>query len=254
MYNKARFLTHLVLVSSLSMTLAVWADDTPTTPREFFTTNSVETQPAQHWQVSAGANYERDNTQRTTTLQTGLKYGVSNSMQLSLEHQPYVRIQPKNNTDATLDGAGNTTVGLQKSWRHVRGSPNSVALGVEHEFATGDAFTNDDSDALVPSNTVYVTAARDLNPSTQASLQLKHERGDGKQQNSANLAAFHDTGSKVILGEYNWSKLKRWVSPGMYWKPVKGMEVGAGLSLGVGDNDSKGKGLRLMTRLKYQWK
>ena len=57
----------------------------------------------------------------------------------------------------------------------------------------------------------------------------------------------------VTLGEYNRNKLKRWVTPGMYWKPFKGMELGAGLSFGLGDNDSKGKGLRFMTRFKYQW-
>ncbi len=57
----------------------------------------------------------------------------------------------------------------------------------------------------------------------------------------------------VTLGEYNRSKLKRWVTPGVYWKPIKGMELGAGLSFGLGDNDSKGKGLRFMTRFKYQW-
>lgn len=58
----------------------------------------------------------------------------------------------------------------------------------------------------------------------------------------------------TILGAYNRSKLKRWITPGVYWKPVKGMEVGAGLSFGLGDNDDKGKGLRLMTRFKYQWR
>ena len=57
----------------------------------------------------------------------------------------------------------------------------------------------------------------------------------------------------VTLGEYNRNKLKRWVTPSMYWKPIKGMELGAGLSFGLGDNDSKGKGLRFMTRFKYQW-
>ncbi len=84
---------------------------------------------------------------------------------------------------------------------------------------------------------------------TQASLQLGQERSAGQDESFANLAAFHAIGNQVVTGEYHWSEAESWVTPGVFWKPAKGLEVGAGIGFGVGDAD----GQRLMTRVNYEW-
>ena len=215
---------------------------------DFFQTESVFNQARGEWQIKLGADFGKDDTAKTTELSTGLEYGITDSLQVELEHTPYVRIKPEDGS-ATVDGQGNTSVGLKKNWMHIGGSPNSVAVGYEHEFANGDeAIAGDDA---AESDALYLTAARDLSKTgnTQATLQVGSERSDGDNTSFANLAAFHALGNHVLVGEYNWSEEESWITPGVFWKPRKGLDLGLGVGIGVNDTD----GHRVMTRLNYEW-
>lgn len=220
---------------------------------DFFQSDSVFPQEAGEWQLSIGADYTKDDEHKTTSLTTGLEYGITNSLQVELEHTPYIRIKPAEDDAETVNGQGNASLGIQKSWMHLGGSPNSVALGYEHEFASGDedVIADEDDEEPTDSDEVYVTLARDLDKTgnTQASLQVGKEMADAGDENFANLAAFHAVGNHVFTGEYNWSEEESWVTPGVFWKPAKGLEVGAGVGFGVNDTD----GHRLMVRLNYEW-
>jgi hypothetical protein len=248
-----------VLVSLISVLLCapVFAadDDAAEMPQplnDFFQSDSVFPQEAGEWQLSIGADYTKDDAHKTTSLTSGLEYGITDSLQVELEHTPYIRIKPAEDDEETVDGQGNTSLGIQKSWMHLGGSPNSVALGYEHEFASGDAeVIADDDEEPTDSDEVYVTLARDLDKTgtTQASLQIGREMADGADETFANLAAFHAVGNHVLTGEYSWSEEESWVTPGVFWKPAKGLEVGAGIGFGV--NDTQGE--RLMMRLNYEF-
>lgn len=244
------------LISAALCTNAVFADDdalVTAAPRvQFLQSDAVFPQEAGEWQVSVGADYTKQDTHKTTSLTTGLEYGLTDSLQVELEHTPYLRIKPTAEDEASVSGQGNTALGLQKSWLNIGGSPNSVALGYGHEFANGDAeVVADDGDTVNDSDEVYVTLAHDLDKvgNTQASLQIGSERSDGTNQSFANLAAFHASGNHVLTGEYNWSEEEKWLTPGIFWKPAKGLEVGAGIGFGVGNTD----GQRVMTRASYEF-
>ncbi len=216
---------------------------------DFFQTESVFNQEQGEWQISLGADFGKDDEAKTTEVSTGLEYGLTDSLQLELESSPYIRIKPEDETLETTRGRGNTRLGLKKNWMHISGSPTSVALGYEHEFANGDEdIVGEDA---ADSDEVYVVAARELSKTgnTQASLQVGNERSDGEDTAFANLAAFHAMGSHVLTGEYNWSEEESWVTPGIFWKPSKNLELGAGVGIGVNDTD----GHRVMTRLNYEW-
>ncbi|MBU0654078.1 MAG: hypothetical protein KJ914_02985 [Gammaproteobacteria bacterium] len=238
----------------------LWADDdvdeageTPQPLNDFFQSDSVFPQEQGEWQVSIGADYIKSDAGKVTTLTTGLEYGITDSLQVELEHTPYIKIKPGDADEATLDGQGNTELGLKKSWMHIGGSPNSVAVGYEHEFANGDddVIADEDEEAS-DSDTVHITLARDLDTTgnTQASLQVGREMADAGDENFANLAAFHAVGRHVFTGEYNWSDEESWVTPGVYWKPAKGLDVGAAVAFGVGDTDGN---RALLLRLNYEW-
>jgi hypothetical protein len=211
---------------------------------DFFQSDSVFPQEAGEWQLSGGVDYTQNDEHKVTSLTIGLEYGLTDSLQVELEHTPYIRIKPADDDEETLNGQGNTSLGIQKSWMNIGGSPHSVALGYEHEFASGDEEAAD-------SDEVYVTFARDLDKTgnTQASLQVGREMADAGDETFANLAAFHAIGKQVITGEYNWSEEEGWVTPGIFWKPAKGLEVGAGVGFGVGDTD----GHRILTRVSYEF-
>lgn len=216
---------------------------------DFFQTESVFNQEQGEWQVSLGADFGKDDEAKTTELSTGLEYGITDSLQVELEHTPYIRVKPADDDEETVKGQGNTTLGIQKSWMNIGSSPNSIALGYEHEFANGDEdIVGEDA---ADSDEVYVTLARDLSKTgnTQATLQVGNERSDGEDEAFANLAAFHAMGNHVLTGEYNWSEEESWVTPGVFWKPAKGLDVGLGVGIGVNDTD----GHRVMTRLNYEW-
>lgn len=216
---------------------------------DFFQTESVFNQEQGEWQVRLGSDFEKNDTAKTTDISTGLEYGITDNLQIELEHTPYTRIKPADDAEETVNGRGNTSLGLQKNWMNVAGSANSFAVGYEHEFANGD----DDiiGDDAKDSDTFYLTAARELSKSgnTQATLQVGNERNDGENETFANLAAFHAADRYVLTGEYNWSEEDSWITPGIFWKPTKGLEVGAGVGIGVNDTD----GHRLLTRLNYEW-
>ena len=244
------------VISALLCTPVFAADDDaaemPQPLNDFFQSDSVFPQEAGEWQLSIGADYTKDDAHKTTSLTTGLEYGITDSLQVELEHTPYIRIKPAQDDEETVDGRGNTSVGIQKSWMYLGDSPTSVALGYEHEFASGnEEVIADDDEAASDSDEVYVTVARELDKvgNTQVSLQLGAERSDAADETVANLAVFHAISNHVLTGEYNWSEEASWVTPGVFWKPAKGLEVGAGVGFGVNDTD----GHRLMTRLNYEW-
>ncbi|MEN9503797.1 MAG: hypothetical protein RI964_3082 [Pseudomonadota bacterium] len=246
----------LSLISSALCAAPAFAADAvaemPQPLNDFFQTESVFTQEAGEWEVKVGGDFTKNDAHKTTELSTGLEYGITDSVQVELDHTPYIHIKPADADEATLDGQGNTSVGLKKSWMNLGGSPTSVAVGYEHAFANGDAeVIADDDEEASDSDEVYVTVARDLDEvgNNQASLQIGSEHSTGSHQSFANLAAFHASGNHVLTGEYNWSKEEKWVTPGVFWKPSKGLEVGAGIGFGVGNTD----GERLMTRLNYEW-
>jgi hypothetical protein len=220
---------------------------------DFFQTDAVFPQDAGEWQVSAGADSAKSATQKTTALSTKLEYGVTDSVQAELEYTPYIRIQPTDGSGDAVHGRGNTALGLQKSWMNIGGSRTSIAAGYGHEFANGDpAVIADDNTEPQDSDEAYVTLARNLDDSgnNQASLQLGNERSSaGNNTAFANLAAFHAVGKHVFTGEYNWSKAESWVTPGIFWKPAKGLEVGAAVAFGVNGTD----GHQLLTRLTYEF-
>lgn len=230
------------------------AGETPQPLNDFFQSDSVFPQEQGEWQVSIGADYTKNDQYKATALNTGLEYGITDSFQVELEHTPYIRIKPAADDEESVDGQGNTSLGFQQSWMHIGGSPNSVALGYEHEFANGDkAVVADDDDDADPAegDEVRVTLARDLGDdgNTQVSLQLGREFRKGANESFANLAAFHAVGKQVFTGEYNWSDEENWVTPGVYWKAAKGLDVGAAVAFGVGDTD----GQRALLRLNYEW-
>ena len=216
---------------------------------DFFQTELVFNQEQGEWQVKLGADVGKDDEAKTTEISTGLEYGLTDSLQVEIDHTPYIRVKPKANDAESVNGGGNTSLGLKKNWMNIGGSPNSVALGYEHEFANGDADIIGEDTA--DSDEVYVTLARDLSKTgrTQTTLQIGNERSDGEDEAFANLAAFHAMGSHVLTGEYHWSEEESWVTPGIFWKPHKNLELGAGVGIGVNDTD----GHRVMTRLNYEW-
>jgi hypothetical protein len=242
---------------SLLLCSPVLADDDEATAispplNDFFQTESVFTQEAGEWELQAGVDVGKDDEHQATTLSTGLEYGISDSLQVELEHTPYIRIKPEEEDEETLSGQGNTSLGVKKSWMHIGGSANSMALGYEHEFASGDdEVIADEDEEASDSDGVYVTLARELDKTgnTQVSLQVGAERSDDSDETFANLAAFHAIGNQVVTGEYLWSEEESWLAPGVFWKPAKGLELGVALGLGVNDTD----GQRLMTRLNYEF-
>ena len=216
---------------------------------DFFQTESVFNQDQGEWEVKLGADFGKDDEAKTTEISTGLEYGITDSLQVELEHTPYTRIKPADENEETVNGRGNTSFGLKKNWMHMGGSANSVAVGYEHEFANGSsAIIGEDAK---DSDTLYLSAARDLSKTgnTQATLQVGNERSDGTNTAFANLAAFHAVGKQVLVGEYNWSEEESWVTPGVFWKPRKGLELGVGVGIGVNNTS----GHRVMTRLNYEW-
>ncbi len=216
---------------------------------DFFQTESVFNQEQGEWQITVGADFGKDDEAKTTEISTGLEYGITDSLQLELEHTPYIQIKPEDDTEESVNGRGNTALGLKKNWMHVGDSPLSVALGYEREFANGDEdIIGDDAE---DADEVYVTVARELSKTgnTQASLQVGKEREGDEQENFANLAAFHAVGQYVMTGEYNWSEEESWVTPGVFWKPSDGLEVGAAVSVGVNDTD----GYKVLTRINYEF-
>lgn len=218
---------------------------------DFFQTESVFNQDRGEWQVKLGADFDKNDDAHTTTLHTGLEYGITDSLQVELDHTPYVRIKPQDDTAETVDGQGNTSIGLKKNWMHIGDSANSVAVGYEHEFANGNEDISGDDAKDKDSDDIYITAAHDLSKSgnTQATLQVGTERSNGANETYANLAAFHATGKQVWVGEYNWSEAESWLTPGVFWKPHKGLDLGVGVGIGVNNTD----GHRVMTRLNYEW-
>lgn len=216
---------------------------------DFFQTESVFNQEQGEWQVSLGADFGKDDAAKTTAISTGLEYGITDSLQVALEHTPYVRIKPEDDAGERVNGRGNTSLGLKKNWMHVGGSPVSLALGYERIFAKGDAdIMGDDAE---DGDEIYLSVARDLSETgnTQALLQVGTERAGDAKANFASLAAFHASGKHVLTGEYNWSEEESWITPGVFWKPVKGLEVGAGVGFGVNDTD----GHKVLTRLNYEF-
>lgn len=243
------------LISTLLCTpLVVCADDDGGEDmaqplNDFFQTESIFNQAQGEWQIKLGADVGKDDEARSTAVSTGLEYGLTDSLQVEIDHTPYVRIKPADDDEETVNGRGNTSLGIKQNWMHVGGSPNSFAVGYEHEFANGaEAIIGDDAE---DSDELYVIAARDLSKTgnTQATLQVGTERSDGNSETFANLAAFHAVGQHVLVGEYNWSEEESWVTPGIFWKPRQGLDVGLGVSFGTGDTD----GHRVMTRLNYEF-
>ncbi|MEN9424468.1 MAG: hypothetical protein RL122_1851 [Pseudomonadota bacterium] len=250
---------HTLLISVISALLCtpVFANDDDAAEvaaplNDFFQTESVFAQEAGEWEVKVGADFAKNDEHKTTELSTGLEYGITDSLQVELEHTPYIRIKPEDADEESVNGQGNTSIGLKKSWMHIGDSPTSIAVGYEHAFASGDEeVIADDDEAASDSDELYVTVARELDKvgNTQVSLQLGTERSDAADESFANLAAYHAIGNTVVTGEYNWSEEESWVTPGVFWKPTKGLEVGAGIGFGVNDTD----GERLMTRLNYEF-
>lgn len=228
------------------------AGETPQPLNDFFQSDAVFPQDKGEWQVSVGADFSKNAEHKTTELTTGLEYGITDSFQVELEHTPYIRIKPDAEDEESLDGQGNTSLGFQQSWMNIGGSPNSIALGYEHEFANGDqAVITDDDDDPAAGDEVRITFARHLDNSgnSMASLQLGREFREGGNESFANLAAFQAVGRQVFTGEYNWSEEESWLTPGMYWKPATGLDVGAAVAFGVGDTD----GHRALLRLNYEF-
>ncbi|MGB5597072.1 MAG: hypothetical protein WBM66_00025, partial [Thiothrix litoralis] len=182
-----------------------------------------------------------------------LEYGITNSVQIALEHMPYLHIKPKDDAEENISGQGNTSVGLKKGWMHIGDSLTSVALGYEHTFANDDAevMADDDAEEFSDSDEMSVTVARELDKAgnTQASLQIGNERSAGQNEGFANLAVFHTIGNKVVTGEYNWSEEEQQLTQGIFWKPAKGLEVGTAIGFGMGNTD----GQRLLTRVNYEF-
>lgn len=216
---------------------------------DFFQTEAVFNQNQGEWQLKLGADFGKDDEAKTTAISAGLEYGITDSLQVEIEHTPHVRIKPADDNEESVDGRGNTSMGVKKNWMQIGGSANSVAIGYEHTFANGAAeIVGDDAK---DSDEVYLIAARDLDATgnTQATLQVGTERSAGNSETFANLAAFHAVGKHVLVGEYNWSEEESWVTPGVFWKPRKGLDVGLGVGFGVNDTD----GHRIMTRLNYEF-
>lgn len=229
------------------------AGETPQPLNDFFQSDSVFPQGKGEWQVSVGADFSKNAEHKTTELTTGLEYGITDSFQVELEHTPYIRIKPDAEDEESLDGQGNTSLGFQHSWMNIGGSPNSVAVGFDHEFSNGDAAVVADEDGGKPAagNEVRLTLARSLGDTgnSMASLQLGREFRQGANESFVNLAAFHAVGKHVFTGEYNWSEEESWVTPGVFWKPAKRLDVGAGIAFGVGDTD----GHHALLRLNYEF-
>ena len=227
-------------------------DDMAQPLNDFFLSDSVFPQEQGEWQVSVGADFAKADGVRGSTLMTGLEYGITDSFQVEIEHTPYIRVEEDG--EDTRQGKGNTALGFQKSWMNIGGSANSIALAYEHEFAVGDEGVADDDDGgeSVDSDGVYVIIARHLDEAgnSQISLQAGREMSDNGHENFANLAAFRTLGDKhVLTGELNWRDGTTVVAPGIFWKPAKGLELGAGIAFNTGDAD----GHTLMTRLNYEF-
>lgn len=234
-----------IYLACLCFALPVYAGD-------FFLSESVAPKEAGEWEMSFGIDYS-DNDEadsQTTTFSLGVEYGITDSLQAELEYAPYVQVSNAGDDDS---GQGNVEVGLKYSFMHIDGSPFSLAIGWEHEFASGDDLSNegDDAEEEKDADEVYLIAALDLDEAgdQQVALQVGREFEDDENQNFANLTYFNALDDDLALSaEYNWSEEEdeRAVTPGLFWEPDEGLELGLGVSIGVGDNDTRSGLARVM--------
>lgn len=133
-------------------------EQTPQLIQELFQGEVVYPQGRGETQLTLAPRLTHDDEARTTTLEFGAEYGVTDAWQLQVGGDGFVRRVPA--TGPAAQGMGDLSLGTKYSWMHLADGGTYVALGGDVDLPTGNSARQlgDGAVAVTP----YLVLARDM--------------------------------------------------------------------------------------------
>jgi hypothetical protein len=258
-FTTARWLVGTVVFVASSALCAADDDEAAATNQisrpieELFKTDTVYAQEKGEWQVGLAPFYQNNSTGDTWTLPVALEYGLTDQWQVEAEWNACVQHQLENHSVAR--GIGDLELGTQYSFMNVGGSLFHVAPRCSLGIPIADV-----NRGLTEGFLEYqpaVVLARDFPRLHRSQLfaevgmdfvqRVKRPANPDNVEPAAHVFNF-GTGfftpfaHGALTMEFNWSN-NRWnhhgtendlyLTPGVIWKPVRGIELGVGLPVGL---------------------
>ena len=217
---------------------------TPELLQEFFIAESVFPQDRHELQVTVGAVYRAGNGSRVWRLPAVVEFGLSDRLQVAAE-LPYVSLSPVG--AARARGLGNAIVSLAYGVL-LNAASTAVTVGLEVELPgrRADSLLTEGRVAWQPG----VVVARQIGKAqvhVGAALELSRPRSL-----SADVALVFPVRDLRLTTELNWlgdSDPILFFTPGLIWEAPSGLEVGAGIPMGL---SADAPGTNLIVKLTYQ--
>ena len=220
---------------------------------ELFKTDTVFPQEAGELEIELAPLYQNNAGGDTFTAPVSLEYGLTSRWQVEAEWDSYVQHLPAHGL--TTRGIGDLELGTQYSFMNLGGSLFHLAARFSVELPLGDV-NQDLSEGFVEYEPAVILA-RDFpelhhtQVFTEVGASLVQRVKSPADEDDAEPAA-HELNlgagffTQLPLGtatfEFNWNdnewnhhgtENELYVTPGWLWKPVKNIELGAGIPVGL---------------------
>jgi hypothetical protein len=225
-------------------------DESPKIIDELFLSNTAYPPEEGKWGIIASPRYEKGDEGEQFSIPLSIEYGLTDQLKVEFEYTPYIHVD--SNEDGNLSGNGNIGIGFKYVWANINDFGLNIAVGYEHEFASGDSdVISDGDDKPKDENSVYIAFAKNINSegTTQALIQLGSEFQDSEKEEYVNLGLYSAFDSYSLSAEYNWAEEQSFITPGITWNLPDGWAIGIATPIGIdGEAD-----YAVTSNIIYEW-
>lgn len=200
---------------------------------ELFQSNVVYTQEADELQLTLRPVYLNSADSDHWLLSVETEYGITDALQVEIEWTAYARDVP--DTEPSVDGVGDLSIGAQYSWLNLGDKPLHVAIALEVVFDVGDDDLELNEEDTVWEPFVVVASSLDFLMGIEAFVEIGGEISSEESETYFNIGGYREWGYQLLSLEYNYEEEERYLTPGISKRWQSGWEAGIGIPVGLND-------------------
>ena len=208
--------------------------------RSSFQSETAYPQEAGEIQLTFVPQYTSGHEGTSKSANVVFEYGITDSFQIEVEWGSFLRVDPDDPDEATVQGIGDLEIGARYSWMNISGSNVHAALGVDLTIPTGDEERGLGEGEYAASPVLILAADLSSVPGAQVLANFGTDVGEGafafdEAEWFANLAFFMPVGALTLTTELSLSADETFFTPGMIWRVADSVELGLGVPIGLSE-------------------